>query len=126
MTRTAREGLALEERRTPGEWTTRYELAGSHGGGNEWHVDAPSKCVSCSLSDGDEQAARDAAFIAFAANHWREMAEAVIAMERVVEAAVQWANTRHHADGHKQANTLWQAAIDYQKPTPKQGADDAG
>jgi hypothetical protein len=39
---------------TPGPWTARYEPTGTHGGGDEWHIDGPAPygCVSCGLSDG--------------------------------------------------------------------------
>jgi len=125
--RTARDGLALEERSTPKPWREcrgRREVLI----GDDWATFVNE---------------HDAVFIAFAANHWRETAEAVIAMERVVEAAKAWQaardamdadviqsvdrNARTDADLRRDYYAKCQALTDALAPTTtKQGADDAG
>jgi hypothetical protein len=52
---------------TPGPWVTRYVPHGSHGGGDDWHVDSDAPgmgCVTCGLTDNTTQSKADAEFIA--------------------------------------------------------------
>jgi len=133
----AREGLGLEERRTQGEWQSAT-VPSNNGTVSVFCNGFPVAITSAVWNRDKSVEIADARFIAFAANHWREMAEAVIAMERVVEWAKRWrTETCSHVIGCDAHDACHGAECEITRNekdgcalvdalTPTQGADDAG